>query len=402
MKMKILLGAILFIAVQFLSFGQESNNSETKKVAILETVDREGNISYGIKLMLRSSLSYAITNTPGYEGYDRVDLASIVGEHNFQRTGLVSDAQIRQLGEMTGASYILVAEAAKLDETHIFITAKILNVETAKLEHTANVQTLMNAEDIEEGCTKLASMLFGTEAGNNVPEAEESSVPTKNGMINTTSGISIEIAVQEKGEKQKNKKNENIEMINSLVAESEANREIPYGIHPGMKYKEYRKLYNSRDYVHILGDRYSPVVGGVCSFLVPGLGQMICGEIGRGFAWFGGTLGSYILIAVGSNINSMGYYTESGEGYIIAGSILTIAGIASLLGIEISSIIDGVKVAKIKNMYQRDLVRQASSVDVSLLPYISTMPAMNAYAPSYASHGLPSSAVAGMSLRIRF
>lgn len=98
------------------SFAQEE---PTKKVAILETVDREGHISYGIRLMLRSSLSYAITNTPGYEGYDRVDLESIVGEQSFQRTGMVSDEQIKKLGEMTGASYILVAEAAKVDATHI-------------------------------------------------------------------------------------------------------------------------------------------------------------------------------------------------------------------------------------------------------------------------------------------
>jgi len=87
--------ALLLVAVP--SFGQ---SAQAKKIAILETVDKEGSISYGIKLMLRSSLSYAITNTPGYEGYDRVDLESIVGEQTFQRTGMVSDEQIKKLGEM--------------------------------------------------------------------------------------------------------------------------------------------------------------------------------------------------------------------------------------------------------------------------------------------------------------
>ena len=109
------------------------NNDDVKKVAILETVDREGTIGYGIELMVRSSLAYAITNTPGYEGYDRVNIASILGEHDFQRTGMVNDEQIKKLGEMTGAAYILVAEVAKIDEENIFITATILNVENAKL-----------------------------------------------------------------------------------------------------------------------------------------------------------------------------------------------------------------------------------------------------------------------------
>ena len=56
---------------------------------------------------------------------------------------------------------------------------------------------------------------------------------------------------------------------------------------PGMRYNEYRHLYNPSDYVRMPGDSHSPVAGGICSFLIPGLGQMICGEVGRGFAFFG-------------------------------------------------------------------------------------------------------------------
>lgn len=156
---------LLFIFLSTILPAQTLKGQEQiKKIAILETVDREDAVSYGIKLMIRSSLSYAITNTPGYEGYDRVDIASIVGEHNFQRTGMVSDSQIKQLGEMTGASYILVAEAALIDASNIFITAKILNVETAKLERMASTQSGMRTNDIAEKCTELAASLFGSEA----------------------------------------------------------------------------------------------------------------------------------------------------------------------------------------------------------------------------------------------
>lgn len=83
----------------------------TKKVAILEVVDRDNAINYGVKLLLRTTLAKAITQTKGYEGYDRVDMGAIQGEQDFQRTGMVSDEQIRRLGEMTGAAYVLVAEA---------------------------------------------------------------------------------------------------------------------------------------------------------------------------------------------------------------------------------------------------------------------------------------------------
>ena len=99
-------------------------SAQVKRVAILETVDKENKVTYANKLMLRTSLSKAITNTPGYEAYDRTDIDAIMGEQNFQRTGLVSNEQIKRLGEMTGVNYILVAEAVVVDAKNWIITIK--------------------------------------------------------------------------------------------------------------------------------------------------------------------------------------------------------------------------------------------------------------------------------------
>lgn len=135
--------------------------AQNKKIAILETVDKKGNVPYGICLQLRSSLTYAISSTPGYEGYDRVDMASIMGEHDFQRTGMVSDEQIRKLGEMTGASSILVAEAAIYDKDNIIITAKILNVETTSVERAVPPQiSSTNPREMQKACEELADKLL--------------------------------------------------------------------------------------------------------------------------------------------------------------------------------------------------------------------------------------------------
>ena len=133
---------------------------ETKKVAILETVDREGKVSYANKLILRSNLAKAITNTAGYEAYDRTDMDAILGEQNFQRTGMVSDEQIKRLGEMTGAKYVLVAEAAVVDANTMYITAKLLDVETARTEMTDNQMMGTAPKEIQHGCELLAANLF--------------------------------------------------------------------------------------------------------------------------------------------------------------------------------------------------------------------------------------------------
>lgn len=140
-----------------------------KKVAILETVDKDQKVSYGVKLLLRSSLTRAISNTPGYEGFDRVDMASIASEQEFQRTGNVSDNQIKRLGEATGAAYVLVAEAALYDEKNIIITAKILDVETFGIKSSAVEVSGISPKDMQKSCANLADQLLTPEADAPVP-----------------------------------------------------------------------------------------------------------------------------------------------------------------------------------------------------------------------------------------
>ena len=77
MHIKFFLTTVILSLLAFTSIYAQNSNDEVKKVAILETVDREDKIGYGVELMIRSSLSYAITSTPGYEGFDRVNIESI-------------------------------------------------------------------------------------------------------------------------------------------------------------------------------------------------------------------------------------------------------------------------------------------------------------------------------------
>ena len=158
---------IFTLIVLFLASAIHTEANSTKRVAILETVDKEGQVPYGVKLMVRSKLCEFITATPGYEGFDRVDVGSILNEHEFQRSGLVSEKDIKRLGEMTGADYVLVAEAAYLNSSSVFLSAKILNVETAKVEQTSNVQSLTTVDGLEQNCKNLAGKLLNinTETG---------------------------------------------------------------------------------------------------------------------------------------------------------------------------------------------------------------------------------------------
>ena len=136
--------------------------TEVKKVAILETVDKMGNVPYGILFQVRSSLTFAISSHAGYEGYDRVDMTAITGEQSFQRTGMVSDEQIKRVGEMTGAAYVLIAEAAIYDDQNIIMAAKILDVETGGvMSSTPPAVAPKDPTKMAEACIKCSQTLVG-------------------------------------------------------------------------------------------------------------------------------------------------------------------------------------------------------------------------------------------------
>lgn len=150
---------LLLSALSLTAYAQ----TEVKKVAILETVDKMGNVPYGVLLQVRSSLTYAISSNAGYEGYDRVDMAAITGEQNFQRTGMVSDEQIKRLGEMTGAAYVLIAEAALYDDQNIIIAAKILDVETGGvMSSTPPAVAPKDPTKMAEACIRCSQTLVGS------------------------------------------------------------------------------------------------------------------------------------------------------------------------------------------------------------------------------------------------
>ena len=149
-----------FILFFFLFMTGVVSAQEVKRVAILETVDKENQIDYAYELLLRSNLSNAITNISGYEAYDRTDIDAIMSEQSFQRTGLVNNDQIKRLGEMTGANYILVAEMAKSGQ-QIIILSKLLDVETARTIMADHEITTLN--NIQGACEKLAKRMFHEE-----------------------------------------------------------------------------------------------------------------------------------------------------------------------------------------------------------------------------------------------
>ncbi len=151
----------VFLLLTILVSALSSFALETKKIAILEVVDKNNELSYYQKLMLRTRLAEEVNKAVGFEAYDRTNMDAIMGEHNFQRTGFVSQDQIRRLGEMAGAAYILVIEGALSGQGSLFVSAVVLDVETGKMVLTESINMPSSEEGLIQGCAILAKKVFG-------------------------------------------------------------------------------------------------------------------------------------------------------------------------------------------------------------------------------------------------
>ncbi len=137
---------------------------QTKKVAVWETKCSDNSLRPIQKTMVRGGMETSVGNTPGYEVFDRSAFDVIMKEHHFERSGAVSEAEIKELGKIAGVQYIIVPEAMT-DGTDFYIIVKMLDVETGKFGGVHQALCTPTGSDIYKACEKLGAELFGSSYG---------------------------------------------------------------------------------------------------------------------------------------------------------------------------------------------------------------------------------------------
>jgi len=141
------------------------------------------------------------------------------------------------------------------------------------------------------------------------------------------------------------------------------------------RYSMNKYKYDPHLYIPEYNDPYNPAISGVCSFLVPGLGQIYCGETGRGIAFLGGYIGCLVLAEAGAVqiTSNLGYNGDPGyTNYSNEGVGTFLLGLGGMAVIGIWSIVDAITVAKVNNMYIQNL-RKTSSLKIEMSPYIQQL-----------------------------
>ena len=185
---------ILLSAISLTAVAQET-------IALLEPRVGEGStpVTAMEKNMVRGELRKAIVNFSGYDAITRADIDQIMNEHNFQRTGLVSDSQIKKLGEMFGADYICVSTLTKSD-TEFYLEAYLIHVESGRMSNPASQYgELSNGKlaNMFPACKSLAEELLG----NNISKRSKSGATQKNSDYTEDAwGINMKMIWVEGGE----------------------------------------------------------------------------------------------------------------------------------------------------------------------------------------------------------
>lgn len=115
---------------------------------------------------IADELSYKIYSLNKLKVAERKSLDAIKKEMNFQLSGEVSDDTIKQIGNITGASTVIVG-TFKRQRTHYLLTIKALDVSTAIVQamhrtQVAQSETIVNAMANEDGKGAKTKMISGT------------------------------------------------------------------------------------------------------------------------------------------------------------------------------------------------------------------------------------------------
>lgn len=101
----------------------------------------EGNISSADKSAVSSAALSRMSGSKDFEAYERNSsfISSLDKEQDFQTSGEVPDSEIRKIGARCGVDYVVVMDVTNGCDGKISISARLINVETFKIEKSVSL-----------------------------------------------------------------------------------------------------------------------------------------------------------------------------------------------------------------------------------------------------------------------
>ncbi|MBD5239311.1 MAG: hypothetical protein HDS64_06020 [Bacteroidales bacterium] len=126
---------VIFVATVAAMFGLDSF-AAAKKVAVFV----EGNVSKEQKTMVNNSVMSRLSGNKDYKVFERNNafLSALEKEHDYQLSGVCSEAQIRKIGERMGVDYVIAVCAVLTDDDQCQMSARLIDLESGEVLKTCN------------------------------------------------------------------------------------------------------------------------------------------------------------------------------------------------------------------------------------------------------------------------
>lgn len=137
---------------------------------------------------------------------------------------------------------------------------------------------------------------------------------------------------------------------------------------PGLRYKSLKNYYNREDYAFLQRPRYGLGMPWL-NLIFPGLGQYCMDEPGLGTRYLLISMGCALATSVATS-GTVTYREGDGLRYSTppAAQVVAILATAGFIAMEVCSIVNAYRVAKVKSLYTEDLAQYRRAYSVSLSP----------------------------------
>ena len=134
-------------------------NAQNRKVAVFNPVGNT--VEQFLKDIVREEISSVIVNIKGYTVLERHLIDQVLLENEYQASGLVDDTEISEAGKHLGANLVCVTSVNRLNSNNIYISFKLIDVQTARIERQNTTQTKQESLDLAKVVKFAVYEMFG-------------------------------------------------------------------------------------------------------------------------------------------------------------------------------------------------------------------------------------------------
>jgi len=168
-------------------------DGDAKQKVAIYMAGEEPQGAEGVHKVMGGELARVISQSQKYSAIDRTEaiLKQLAIEHGYQRSGAVSEEQIKMLGVQLGVKFLCISEISRPGDAY-YLDTRLVDVETAELQNSVTATSyLRTTEEKMQVAQKIATELINSEK---VKEQLEKERKKKQGKRNAVlfTGIGLE------------------------------------------------------------------------------------------------------------------------------------------------------------------------------------------------------------------